>query len=143
MTYEVWKNRLGGRSSSPEKGPVETQVLPRQIFENLSYYAPVKTQLLPKGSKNCLRIFCILLPGVACHGRRWRRRRNANGDEDCDTNRRTHCLCKPEQCQVIELSTWGYFSFHRFKATSYSKEEGKRTSTLPRFCLKTDFNQYF
>ena len=27
VTYEVWKNRLGGHSSSPEKGPVETQVL--------------------------------------------------------------------------------------------------------------------
>ena len=26
VTYEVWKNRLGGRASSPEKGQVETQV---------------------------------------------------------------------------------------------------------------------
>ena len=36
MTYEVWKNRLGGRSNTPEKGPVETQVLDFCSFKTLS-----------------------------------------------------------------------------------------------------------
>ena len=36
VTYEVWKNRLGGRSNSPEKGPVETQVLDFCSFKTLS-----------------------------------------------------------------------------------------------------------
>ena len=31
VTYEVWKNRLGGRSNSPEKDPIETQVMKVEV----------------------------------------------------------------------------------------------------------------
>ena len=39
VTYEVWKNRLGGRSSSPEKGPVETQVT-LEMLPILGFFKP-------------------------------------------------------------------------------------------------------
>ena len=45
VTYEVWKNRLGGRSNSPEKGPVETQVF--AIFPILDFFKPYSCLLLP------------------------------------------------------------------------------------------------